>query len=202
MIIDTGMGNLGSILNMLKRISCKSIISSDPRDIMSADKLILPGVGSFDSVMKKIDSLQIREFLDRQVIENKTPILGICLGIQMFTKGSDEGSLPGFGWIDAKTVRFSFPGNHCLKIPHMGWNSTTLHKESPLFSEMPPNAKFYFVHSYHIVCQDQADILSTTQYGNNFVSSIQKNNIFGTQFHPEKSHKMGMKILKNFTELC
>lgn len=201
-IIDIGMGNLGSIQNMLKKINCPSIISSDPEDIQSAEKLILPGVGSFDSVIKKIENLQIRELLDAQVIREKKPILGICLGIQMFTKESEEGILPGLGWIDAKTVRFSSSTNQNLKIPHMGWNTIRLHKDSPLFSELPPDPRFYFVHSYHVACSDTSDILSTTQYGYDFVSAIQKNNIYGTQFHPEKSHKYGMKIFKNFIELC
>ncbi len=202
LILDIGMGNLGSIQNMLKKINCPSIISSDPEDIQSAEKVILPGVGSFDSVMKSIEALNIKELLEIQVIKNKIPILGICLGIQMFTKGSEEGLLPGLGWIDAKTIRFSFSGNQNLKIPHMGWNTTSLHKENLLFSKMHPDARFYFVHSYHILCQDSNDILTTTHYGYDFVSSIQKNNIYGTQFHPEKSHKYGMKIFENFTELC
>jgi glutamine amidotransferase len=201
-IIDMGIGNPGSIQNMLKKINCTSIISSDQEDIKSAEKLILPGVGSFDSVMKRIDDLQIKEVLQDQVIKNNIPILGICLGIQIFTKGSEEGLLPGLGWIDAITVRFSFSDNLNLKIPHMGWNTTTLHKENLLFEEMHPDARFYFVHSYHIVCHDSTDILSTTHYGYDFVSSIQKNNIYGTQFHPEKSHKYGMKIFENFSELC
>lgn len=201
-IIDMGIGNPGSIQNMLNKINCTSIISSDPEDIKSAEKLILPGVGSFDSVMKRIEDLQIKELLEDQVIKNKIPILGICLGIQMFTKGSEEGLLPGLGWIDAITVRFSFSDNQNLKIPHMGWNTMTLHKENLLFAKMQSDARFYFVHSYHIVCQDSTVILSNTHYGYDFVSSIQKNNIYGTQFHPEKSHRYGMKIFENFSELC
>lgn len=197
-----GIGNPGSIQNMLNKINCTSIISSDPEDIKSAEKLILPGVGSFDSVMKRIEDLQIKELLEDQVIKNKIPILGICLGIQMFTKGSEEGLLPGLGWIDAITVRFSFSDNQNLKIPHMGWNTMTLHKENLLFAKMQSDARFYFVHSYHIVCQDSTVILSNTHYGYDFVSSIQKNNIYGTQFHPEKSHRYGMKIFENFSELC
>lgn len=199
-IIDIGTGNLGSIRNMLKKINKKAIIASKTEDILSAEKIILPGVGSFDSAMKKIQVLHLRPILESQVLKNKVPILGICLGIQMLTKGSEEGILPGLGWIDAKTVRFKF-NDPTLKIPHMGWNSAQPLRDDSLFFNMYPDARFYFVHSYHIECINEADILSITHHGYDFVSSVQKGNIYGTQFHPEKSHKFGMKIFQNFAEL-
>jgi glutamine amidotransferase len=187
-IVDYGMGNLGSIQNMLKRIGADALISSDISEIEKADKLILPGVGSFDSAMKNLNNLGLTRILNKKVIEDKTPVLGICLGIQLFTKRSEEGNLPGLGWIDAGTIRFRFDKNQTkLKIPHMRWNTVKIRQESHLFKDMYNDARFYFVHSYHVVC--------------NNASAIQKENIIGVQFHPEKSHKFGMKILQNFAEL-
>lgn len=201
-IIDYGMGNLGSIVNMLKKIGTKVLISRDIESIEKADKLILPGIGAFDTGIKNLVQEGLIEALNKKVIGEKTPILGICLGMQLLTKSSEEGHLHGLGWIDAQTIRFKFDerGNN-LKIPHMGWNTVRLNKESPLFKEMFAEPRFYFVHSYHVVCNDEHDILTTTHYGYEFVSSIQKDNIMGVQFHPEKSHKFGMKLLKNFVDL-
>jgi len=135
-------------------------------------------------------------------MQEKTPVLGICLGIQIFTRGSEEGSFPGLGWVDAETIRFRFnEPQRNLKIPHMGWNSVEIKKEDVLFNNMVQDPRFYFVHSFHIICKNPDNILTTTHYGYDFVSSLQKENIYGTQFHPEKSHKYGMKIFKNFVEL-
>jgi len=201
-IIDYGMGNLGSILNMLKKIGAEAIISSSPQDISRADKLILPGVGAFDAGLKNLDERGLIPVLQNLVIKKKIPILGICLGMQLMTKSSEEGSRPGFGWIDATTVRFKFgKEEQNLKIPHMGWNVIQWRKESVLFKDMPEEPRFYFVHSYHAVCNDKEDILATTNYGYDFVSAFQKGNIIGVQFHPEKSHKFGMQVLRNFIGL-
>ena len=201
-IVDYGMGNLGSIQNMLKRIGTDALISSDISEIEKANKLILPGVGSFDNAMKNLNNLGLTHILNKKVIEDKTPILGICLGIQLFTERSEEGNLPGLGWIDAETIRFRFGNNQTnLKIPHMRWNIVKIKHNSSLFKDMYNDARFYFVHSYHVVCNNEQDILSTTCHGYDFVSAVQKENIIGVQFHPEKSHKFGMKILQNFTEL-
>lgn len=201
-IIDYGMGNLGSIFNMFRKIGAESTISSDPSIIKSAAKLILPGVGSFDNGMKNLKDQNLIEILGRKVFVDKTPILGICLGMQLLTRCSEEGTLPGLGWVDARTVRFDFRENRDnLKVPHMGWNGVHLQKISPLYNEMFAEPRFYFVHSYHVVCNDPADVLSKTRHGFDFTSSLQRGNIFGTQFHPEKSHKFGMKLLKNFAEL-
>jgi glutamine amidotransferase len=197
------MGNLGSIKNMLDRIKEKSIITSDPDEINTAEKLILPGVGAFDNGVKKLREFGLLDVLNQKVQTKKTPILGICLGMQLFTKRSEEGALEGLGWIDADTVRFNYSDKErSLRVPHMGWNSIDI-KESacPLFREMEGVIKFYFVHSYYVAPNDRFVTAATTTYGKEFTSVICRENIFGVQFHPEKSHRYGMQLLKNFTEL-
>jgi len=204
-IIDYKTGNTGSLLNMLKKIGAEAIISSEISEIKKADKLILPGVGAFDAGMINLNNSGFLEVINKKVIIDKTPILGICLGMQLFAKESEEGELKGLGWIDAKTIRFRFDETKILnnlKIPHMGWNTIDIHKNNLLFKGMPEESKFYFVHSFHLLCNNKEDILATTNYGYDFASIIRRNNIIGAQFHPEKSHKYGMKLLKNFAELC
>lgn len=201
-IVDYGMGNLRSIQNMLKYIGIDSRISSDIEAIREATKLILPGVGAFDNAIRNIEKLHLRDILLTKALNEKTPILGICLGLQLFAKCSEEGSLPGLGLIDAETVRFKFAGgNGELKIPHMGWNEIAIQNNSRLFDGLSDAARFYFVHSYHLKCTDERDIEATTFHGYNFVSAIERENIYGVQFHPEKSHRFGMKVLKNFAEI-
>jgi imidazole glycerol-phosphate synthase subunit HisH len=200
-IIDYGMGNLSSIQNMLRRIGTKSLISSLPADIRAASKLILPGVGAFDNGMKNITEKGILPVLNEMATIKRIPILGICLGMQLLTRRSDEGSLAGLGWINADTHRFKFDAaRNDLKIPHMGWNSTLAKKEHPLCSGLDTETRFYFVHSFHVVCDNPEDVLMQTHYGYDFTSAVQNENIMGTQFHPEKSHKYGMQLLKNFVE--
>jgi len=200
-IIDYKMGNVGSILNMLRKIGTQAMISSSADDINKADKLILPGVGAFDNAMSNLNSLNLIDTLNRRVLIEKIPVLGICLGIQLLTAKSDEGCFSGLDWIDAKTIRFDFGSNQDnLKVPHMGWNTVYPRKGSLIFRDMF-EPRFYFVHSYHVICNNKSDILSTTHYGFDFVSGIEKDNIFGVQFHPEKSHKFGMKLLSNFVEI-
>ena len=198
-MVDYGMGNLGSVSNMLKKIGAENTVSSKTDDIEKADKLILPGVGAFDNAIKNIKQLGLWNVLNKAVIKNKTPVLGICLGTQLITKRSEEGTLPGLGWINAETIRFRFEGNS-LKIPHMGWNTIEICKNDSLFKDLNKDARFYFVHSYHLVCKNEKDVLAKTDYGYDFVSMVKKGNIMGVQFHPEKSHKFGMQILKNFAE--
>jgi len=201
-IVDYGVGNLGSILNMLRYLKIDAVISSKISDIEAAEKLILPGVCAFDDGMKKLHSAGLVSVLQKKVIDQKTPILGICLGMQLFTNISEEGTMPGLGWIDAETIRFRFDEtNTKLKIPHMGWNTVMINDTTTLFKDMSEEARFYFVHSYHVLCHNQKDILTSTTYGYDFSSSIQSQNIYGVQFHPEKSHKFGMKLFKNFAEM-
>jgi glutamine amidotransferase len=199
-IVDIGIGNLGSIVNMLDKCKVKALRTSSVTDIEKADKIILPGVGSFDNFMRKLEEYGLIPVLSRKAQVQRTPIIGICLGMQILGKRSEEGSLPGLGWLDAETVRFKFDGNS-LRIPHMGWNTVKIQGEPSIFKDMDEEPRFYFVHSYHLVCKDGEDVLATTHYGYDFTSSVRKGNIYGTQFHPEKSHKFGMRLLKNFSEL-
>lgn len=197
-IVDYGMGNLGSIKNMLKKLGYESIITSDIDMIKIATKLILPGVGAFDYGMSQIKKLDMVDILNHKVLVEKTPVLGICLGMQLMTQGSEEGISKGLGWIKGKACKFI---SGSFKIPHMGWNTIHVCKKNWLFDEAEDEKRFYFVHSYYVQCYDKEDILTTTQYATEFVSSFQKNNIYGVQFHPEKSHKFGMHLLKNFMEI-
>jgi glutamine amidotransferase len=203
-IIDYGMGNLGSIQNMLKKIGAQAVISSDIQAVERADKLILPGVGAFDTGMKQLEELGLIDVLNDKVLNRKTPTLGVCLGMQLLMQGSEEGVRPGLGWIDGETIRFRFdPKRTNLKIPHMGWNTVAIIRDGALFKGLDQEeARFYFVHSYHVVCNREEDILARSFYGYDFASAVQRGNIMGTQFHPEKSHKFGMKIYENFVELA
>lgn len=198
-IIDIGMGNLGSIQSMFDYIRVDAKISKDPEVIRNASKLILPGVGSFDNAMNALNSSGLIPVLNDKVLKEKVPILGICLGMQLLTKSSEEGKLPGLGWIDAETIRFQ--NGNGLRVPHMGWNTVEVAKDSPLFKERNEENRFYFVHSYYVKCNKAEDVLTTTHYGINFTSSLSSGNIFGVQYHPEKSHRFGMRLLKNFSEL-
>ena len=201
-IIDYKLGNLGSIQNMLKKIHTDFIVSSNPELILSADKLILPGVGAFDTGMQNLKNLGLLDALQEKVINRRAPILGICLGMQLFSNGSEEGKIKGLGWIDSEVIRFKFDKNNLnLKIPHMGWVYPKICKSSKLFTDISDDPKFYFVHSYFLKNNMMEDLLATASYGTDFAAAVEKDNILGVQFHPEKSHKYGMKLLKNFTEL-
>ena len=197
-IVDYGLGNLGSIQNMIKKLGHISIISSNKEEISKATKLILPGVGSFDKGMHELNKTGLTELLDVLVLINKVPVLGICLGMQLMTNSSEEGLEKGLGWIDAKVKKFLFE-NKYLKVPHMVWNYIRKVKESNFYNSNHSD-RFYFVHSYYVECNDKEDILSKTEYGLDFVSSFKKENIMGIQCHPEKSHKFGMDFLKKFIE--
>lgn len=200
-IVNYGMGNLGSVQNMFKRIGVPSEISGDPAIIAKSTRLLLPGVGAFDAAMQKIADSGLLTVLNKKVLEDKVPTLGICLGMQLLTNSSEEGILQGLGWIPAKTVKFKFAPDSKLKVPHMGWNYVFSKKDSPLTDNLPEEPRFYFVHSYFVQCDNEEDVLTTTPYGSDFHSIIQKDNVYGAQFHPEKSHKYGMKLLANFAKL-
>jgi glutamine amidotransferase len=201
-IIDYGMGNLGSILNMLKRIGTQAVISSDAHVIDAADKIILPGVGAFDNGMQKLESSGLRVLLEESVLQNKKPILGICLGMQLMTHSSEEGTRPGLGWVEAITKRFNFTGDKInLKVPHMGWNHIRCLRPHKITTGLDLESRFYFVHSYYVDSSDESIVLAKSNHGFEFDSIIQKDNIIGVQFHPEKSHKFGMTLLKNFSEM-
>jgi imidazole glycerol-phosphate synthase subunit HisH len=198
-IIDYGVGNAGSIKNMLGKLGFDSEISNDFTKINNAHKLILPGVGHFDFGMQKLEEYNLIEILSKRVLTEGVPILGVCLGMQLLTKSSEEGNLSGLGWIDGQTKKFStdIVG---LRIPHMGWNTLSQTRDTTLFANLEAEARFYFVHSYFVECNSEAanQSIATTMYGNEFTSSVRKDNIFGVQFHPEKSHKFGMQIYRNF----
>ena len=195
------MGNLRSVLKKFEHIKIPAMISADPDIILKADKLILPGVGHFSSGMNNLASRNLIDNLHEVVLIRKKPILGICLGLQLFAKHSEEGDCNGLGWIDADVTRFRVSDTLTFKIPHIGWNSLEIRKDSLLYRGIENSPSFYFVHSYHLLCHKEEDILSTTEYDYHFTSSIQKDNIFGTQFHPEKSHDIGEILLKNFANL-
>jgi glutamine amidotransferase len=201
-IVNYGMGNLGSIANMLKKAGHRAIISGDLDEIERAKKLIIPGVGAFDNGMINLSQLNLIEILNRKVMEEKVPTLGLCLGLQLFSTKSEEGNLPGLGWMDMETAHFNFPENNShLKIPHMGWNTIEImYGQHPLLEGLDHESRFYFVHSFHLKTSNPALVLAQTEYGYSFPSILGKDNLMGVQFHPEKSHRFGMQLLKNFAE--
>ena len=200
-IVDYGLGNLASVSNMFKKIGVKDVIVSKDKDVIkNATKLLLPGVGAFDAGMTNLENSGLIPLLNKKVLEEKIPILGICLGMQLLTKKSEEGLMQGLGWIDAETVRFKLDPILKLKVPHMGWNYIAVKKKNPLIDTESKN-RFYFVHSYYVKCLDESQSLATSHFGNDFTCMLNKNNIYGAQFHPEKSLKFGMKFLKNFSEI-
>lgn len=201
-IIDYGIGNLGSIKNMLRKIGKEAKISSDAEDIKSADKLILPGIGAFDAGMSHLRDSGHMDLLNTRVLDDKAPVLGICLGAQMMTRGSDEGKEPGLGWFEADTLRMTFdgiPGK--WPLPNIGWRDVAAPNPYPLLDGYDETPRFYFVHSYYMKA-DAPDIVSlTSEYGFEFACGLSRGNIHCAQFHPEKSHKFGMRFLRNFAEL-
>ncbi len=200
-IIDYGIGNLASVLNMFKKVGVKDvIISGDKEEITRADKLLLPGVGAFDTAMNNLEQSGLIPVLNDKVLVQKVPILGICLGMQLLTKRSEEGTKAGLGWINAETVKFNLDPALKLKVPHMGWNYIKVQRENKLIDTQSKN-RFYFVHSYYVNCFDESQSLATSNFGTDFTCMVNKENIFGAQFHPEKSLKFGMKMLENFAKI-
>lgn len=200
-IIDYGIGNVGSIENMLRKVDGEEVVLAKEKSVLkAADRYILPGVGAFDAGMGMLNKSGMREELDIQVLEKNKPILGICLGMQMLGKGSKEGKLRGLGYIDFVCEKFSFRGE--LKIPHMGWDYIeAAKKEDVLMNNFSEVMKFYFVHSYYAVCEKNEEILMTCHYGIDFAAAVVKGRIYGVQFHPEKSHRYGMKLFENFVRI-
>lgn len=202
-ILDYGMGNAASIKNMISKLGGGATVASSLKETSGLTGIILPGVGSFDNAMKKLNDLNLIEDLRESVLNKQVPFLGICLGMQLLFDSSEEGRLLGLGFIPGYVQRFASSAfdNNKLKIPHMGWNTVRLHGEAPLFRGDFKEQKFYFVHSYHAVCREDSDISAICHYGYDFPCAITRNNIYATQFHPEKSHKFGMNLLKNFMEI-
>jgi len=191
------MGNLASIQNMFKKvgISAKMITTAD--EILEAQALVIPGVGKFDNAIRQIDERGLRKALDKAALTRMIPILGICLGMQLMTRGSEEGHFPGLGWINADT-RLMEGAAQGLRVPHMGWNSLSIKKPNPYFDNSITEHRFYFVHAYVVHCDDPTDVLTTTQYGSQFVSAFSVGNLLGVQFHPEKSHKFGASFFRHY----
>lgn len=200
-IINYGLGNLTSIQNMCKRLGIAATITADHEAIRNAGKLILPGVGHFKKGMENLRHSGLQTLLNELVLEQKKPILGICLGAQLMTRHSEEGNVEGLSWVDALTVRFDQSKEKTMKVPHMGWSEIAVADKNPLLTNLPLEPRFYFVHTYHFLFAEQSEISATCHYGYDFVCAFQKGNIYGTQFHPEKSHKYGMKVLENFNHL-
>ncbi len=201
-VLDYDMGNVCSIQNMIKKIGAKAIISRDPEDILKADKLILPGVGSYDTGMEKLSKYDLIDQIRAHALEKKKPILGICLGMQLLGRRSEEGMKSGLGLISFDVVRFNFDkiekDNDKLKIPHMGWDIVQNNAFDPVTEDLTGEQRYYFVHSYHAICDSQDNELMTCDYGYTFAAAVRKDKIYGVQFHPEKSHLFGMKFLENF----
>jgi glutamine amidotransferase len=200
-IIDYGMGNLGSVLNMFKKIKADAKVSSDLEEITKAEKILLPGVGAFDTAIQRIQDAGMRDVLNHKALVEKVPVLGICLGMQLLTNSSEEGALPGLGWIDGAAYGFNGAIDESLRIPHMGWNIVNIEQQNELTNGYDGEIRFYFVHSFYVKVKNPAHSMMQTTYGLPFDSAIAKDNIFGAQFHPEKSHKFGMQFLRNFAKI-
>ena len=200
-IIDYGLGNLGSIQNMIKAIGEKSVISSKPEELDKCDRYILPGVGAFDAGMSKLNESGLVDYIKSKATNEKRPILGICLGMQLLGRRSEEGNLPGLGLIPFDNIRFRLDDTD-LKIPHMGWDIVDIKQDNPLITGLTGTQRYYFVHSYHAKCDSEENVLMTCDYGYEFAASVVKGNIMGVQFHPEKSHDFGMALLRNVIKEC
>ena len=198
-IVDYGLGNLGSIKNMLQHIGFDAVISSDKEQISAADKLILPGVGSFDQGMINLQERELLPVLNQRVLVDQVPILGICLGMQLLGLKSEEGNLPGLSWVDQESKKFDPQDHQSFPVPHLGWEYVSIEKESSkLLNGFGTDTKFYFAHSYYVSCENREEVILQADYIHPFDAGIQKGHIMGVQFHPEKSHKHGMQLLTNF----
>ena len=199
-IVNYGVSNIGSMLNMMRKLGIEAQTISTPEEIGRATKIILPGIGAFDHGMKTLLDLGLAEPIRERVLKDRVPLLGVCLGMQMLGRGSEEGSLAGLGLIEGHCKRFVPNGNAAIRIPHMGWNELVIRENGGLMEGLA-GARFYFVHSYHFVCDDPSDELAGAQYGIDFTAAVHRSNVWGVQFHPEKSHRFGMALLRNFAHL-
>lgn len=201
-IIDYGLGNIRAFVNVYERLNIKINIAHNAFDIKNATKLILPGVGAFDYAMSKLNTSGMREALEEQVITNHVPVIGICVGMQIMAKSSDEGKLPGLGWFDAEVKLFDTKKiPYKTSLPHMGWNTIHLLGKNRLLEQLSDESRFYFLHSYYFSCNQSEDIIAKTGYGIEYASAVNKGNIYGIQFHPEKSHQNGIQLLQNFAKI-
>jgi len=201
-IVDYGLGNIRAFVNVYKRLNINVKTAHHPDDLKDASKIILPGVGAFDYAMQLLNNSGMRMELEKQVIEKKIPVLGICVGMQMLARSSEEGVLPGLGWIDGTVKRFhSNPQNYKTRLPHMGWNTIMPVRQNALLEGFDDTARFYFLHSYYFMCNNESDVIARSEYGEQFASGINNSNIYGIQFHPEKSHLNGIRLLDNFAKL-
>lgn len=201
-IIDYGSGNIQAIKNIYKKLKIKCKFVSEPSQLDGVNKIILPGVGAFDEAMTQLNESGLREVLDLMVLEQKIPVLGVCVGMQIMATSSDEGELDGLGWFNAQVKLFDeHIINHKPKLPHMGWNEIQTMSDHSIFTSIDTEKGYYFLHSYYFECHDEKDVLATTNYGEVFHCAVNKGNIYGFQFHPEKSHSNGINLFKNFAEL-
>jgi glutamine amidotransferase len=201
-IIDYGVGNIFAFQNVYKRLDIPTKIARSAADLNEVEKLILPGVGSFDYAMNQLNSSGMREILDELVLDKKVPVIGICVGMQMMGNRSDEGELDGLKWIDAEILKFDERLiQQRTKLPHMGWNDVDPVEDHPLFIGLEKEAIFYFLHSFYFQCSNSTDSIAVSDYGVSFSSAVNKDNIYGVQFHPEKSHQFGEKLLYNFANI-
>lgn len=201
-IIDYGLGNVIAFANVYKKLNIPVIIVKQAEDLKNTTKLILPGVGSFDKAMQKLEKSGMRQLLDEMVLHRYVPVLGVCVGMQMLAHSSEEGSLPGLGWINGEVKRFT-PSSlkNPVCVPHMGWNNLRPLKTNSILQGIDLNARFYFLHSYYFQCHRNEDIIAVTDYDGEFVCAVNSRNVFGVQFHPEKSHQWGIRLLENFGKL-
>lgn len=200
-IVDYGMGNLHSVKKRVIAEGGVAIVSSDPKLIREAQKIILPGVGHFFKAMQNLKKMNLIKPLTDAVVIKKTPVLGICLGMQLMANHSEEGNVNGLGWLNANVKKLNPKNKLHFKVPHTGWNTIKFNKESLIFKDLPPFPEFYFVHSYYLYTEDETIKNSITKYESEFVSSVQKDNIYGVQYHPEKSHRSGSVLIKNFISI-
>lgn len=202
-LVNYGLGNISAFANVYKRLNIPVRIATTADELAGAERIVLPGVGAFDHAMEQLDASGMREALDRKVVGEQTPVLGVCVGMQMMAVGSEEGSREGLGWVKAQVRRFKAEqgSNGPLRLPHMGWNDVRPAADQPLFAGLEEGARFYFLHSYYVECEAASDVSAMADYGGEFGCAVRSGNVHGVQFHPEKSHRFGVALLKNFAQI-